>query len=85
MTPEQLADQQFWQTLLILSFIALAVILIIPTKKLDEDGEEIDLDDERALERRRRDMDCYGRHEWIVNTEGLRRCKKCDYEYSEED
>ena len=74
-----------WLALFYLCIAALGVLYLIPSTPEDEDGKPIDLDNERELERRRKNMDCYGRHEWIVKTDGKRCCKICKYEHPEEE
>ena len=87
MTPEQqqvILEHQVWVALLLLSTITFIAILFTPTKEVDEDGKVIDLDNEDALARRRKNMSCYGRHEWITKQDGKCSCKVCGYSYDED-
>ncbi len=69
----------------VLIFI-LGIICLIPTKSEEDEGDDDYQEyDEWLLSQRRRSRHCYGHHEWIVNSKGLRQCKKCEFQYQDEE
>lgn len=73
----------FWLAMFFGSFAVLIFLLFVPTTEdIEESNRSID---DWKLSVRRRNMPCYGHHDWVVSDKGLRNCRKCKYEHPEEE
>lgn len=71
-----------WLGIFFLSFALLIGLLMVPTTEDIEEEKEALNDWQLSL--RRSSMQCYGNHDWVVNKEGKRVCRKCEYAHPEE-